>query len=446
MAVSSGWCRPAQPDISARHLSQDMIIAIAMDDEAHILTRKVSRMIHRILFNTRKISPLRLTLFSTVLLDELITGFPVVGLPLLRDQLGLSYGQIGLLFSVEALSGMIFSPIISLLSDRGSKRWWVIGGSLGLAISLVVMGSTHNFDLLLAAFALSSPAGSAAVGLSQATLIDAAPQESTKTMTRWTLMGSVGDLLSPLAVATIATLQLGWPALCWLGTAAWLGAALAVGFQRFPRPTGVVDKTETTGDVKLWAGLREALRDPVLLRWAALSLIPTMMDEVFLGFVALYLRDVLHASQVVIGVALTVSMVGSLVGLLTLDRVFRKSRISSVRLLSWLALLSLVGVIGFLVTRSIWLATVTLFVIHLGVAGWYPIAKAQAYDRQPGRSGTVRAVIGLGAPFEVALPGLVGIVAGRFGALAGVALLGLAPLLILLLVPKSRKVIHSKSH
>ncbi len=446
MAVSSGWCRPAQPDISARHLSQDMIIAIAMDDEAHILTRKVSRMIHRILFNTRKISPLRLTLFSTVLLDELITGFPVVGLPLLRDQLGLSYGQIGLLFSVEALSGMIFSPIISLLSDRGSKRWWVIGGSLGLAISLVVMGSTHNFDLLLAAFALSSPAGSAAVGLSQATLIDAAPQESTKTMTRWTLMGSVGDLLSPLAVATIATLQLGWPALCWLGTAAWLGAALAVGFQRFPRPTGVVDKTETTGDVKLWAGLREALRDPVLLRWAALSLIPTMMDEVFLGFVALYLRDMLHASQVVIGVALTVSMVGSLVGLLTLDRVFRKSRISSVRLLSWLALLSLVGVIGFLVTRSIWLATVALFVIHLGVAGWYPIAKAQAYDRQPGRSGTVRAVIGLGAPFEVALPGLVGIVAGRFGALAGVALLGLAPLLILLLVPKSRKVIHSKSH
>jgi len=421
-----------------------MIIAIAMDDEAHILTRKVSRMIHRILFNTRKISPLRLTLFSTVLLDELITGFPVVGLPLLRDQLGLSYGQIGLLFSVEALSGMIFSPIISLLSDRGSKRWWVIGGSLGLAISLVVMGSTHNFDLLLAAFALSSPAGSAAVGLSQATLIDAAPQESTKTMTRWTLMGSVGDLLSPLAVATIATLQLGWPALCWLGTAAWLGAALAVGFQRFPRPTGVVDKTETTGDVKLWAGLREALRDPVLLRWAALSLIPTMMDEVFLGFVALYLRDVLHASQVVIGVALTVSMVGSLVGLLTLDRVFRKSRISSVRLLSWLALLSLVGVIGFLVTRSIWLATVTLFVIHLGVAGWYPIAKAQAYDRQPGRSGTVRAVIALGAPFEVALPGLVGFVAGRFGALAGVALLGLGPVLILLLVPKSRRVIHQK--
>src|SRR5215472_15505386 len=191
MGVSSGWCRLAQPDIFARHLSQDMSIATAMNDEAHILTRKVGRMIHHILFNARKVSPLRMILLSTVLLDELITGFPVVGLPLLRDQLGLSYGQIGLLFSVEALSGMILSPIISLLSDRGSKRWWVVGGSLGLAISLVLMGSTHNFALLLAAFALSSPAGGAAVGLSQAALIDAAPQESTQTMTRWTLMGSV---------------------------------------------------------------------------------------------------------------------------------------------------------------------------------------------------------------------------------------------------------------
>jgi len=416
-----------------------MFIATAMDDEAHILMRKVSRMIRRILFNARKILPLRSTLLSTVLLDELITGFPVVGLPLLRDQLGLNYGQIGLLFSVEALSGMILSPIISLLSDRGSKRWWVIGGSLGLAISLVLMGSSHNFGLLLAAFAFSSPAGSAAVGLSQAALIDVAPQESTQTMTRWTLMGSVGDLLSPLAVAVIASLQLGWPALCWLGAASWSGAALVLGLQHFPRPTDVINDTGAATNVRLWSGLREALRDRVLLRWAVLSLIPTMMDEVFLGFVALYLRDVLHASQVIIGVALTISMAGSLLGLFTLDRVFRKSRISSVRLLSWLALLSLVGMIGFLVTRSIWLATVALFVIHLGVAGWYPIAKAQAYDRQPGRSGTVCAVIRLGAPFEVALPGLVGIVAGRFGALAGVGLLGLAPVLMLLLVPRGEK-------
>jgi len=59
----------------------------------------------------------RWTLLSMPLLDELISGFPVVGLPLLRDQLGLSYDQVGLLFSVGALSGMVIEPFINILSD-----------------------------------------------------------------------------------------------------------------------------------------------------------------------------------------------------------------------------------------------------------------------------------------------------------------------------------------
>jgi len=95
--------------------------------------------------------------------------------------------------------------------------------------------------------------------------------------------------------------------------------------------------------------------------------------------------------------------------------------------------------IGLLTTRSIWFAAVSHFVISLGAVGWYPIAKAEAYARQPARSGTVRAVASLGRPFEVALPGIVGFIAGHFGVLASVGFLGLAPVLILLLAPRPRK-------
>jgi hypothetical protein len=94
-------------------------------------------------------------------------------------------------------------------------------------------------------------------------------------------------------------------------------------------------------------------------------------------------------------------------------------------------LLTLIAVIGFLSIRSTWIAPLWLFLIGFGASGHYPIAKAEAYTRQPGRSGTVRAIINLGAPFEVALPGI----AGRFGILASLAFLGLAPLLILILIP-----------
>ncbi|MBV9707934.1 MAG: MFS transporter, partial [Chloroflexi bacterium] len=228
-----------------------------------------------------------------------------------------------------------------------------------------------------------------------------------------------------------------WSALCWFAAILWLAAGLIVWPQRFPHPAGLPDDNDTASDVSMLAGLRKALRDPLLLRWAVLSLLPTMLDEVFIGFAALYLRDVLHASQIEISMILIVHMLGGFLGLLIVDRLV--GRMTSQRLLVWLALLSLIGVIAFLSIHSILFATLALFIIGLGAAGLYPLAQAEAYARQPGRSGTVRAVIGLGMPFEVALPGIVGLVASRFGVLAGVALLGLAPLLILLIAPRRGK-------
>ena len=387
----------------------------------------------------RQANIFRWTLLSMPLLDELISGFPVVGLPLLRDQLGLSYDQVGLLFSIGALSGMVIEPFINILSDRTSKRYWFIGGLLALAASFALAGGSNNFIVLLAAFALMFPADGVGVGLAEATLIDALPQEGMQTMARWTLMGSIGDLLSPLTVAAIIALPLvlpAWTTLCWLAAALWLGAALFVWPQRFPSRATSRNKEDAPA-VSALAGLREALGNPLLLRWAVLSIIPSMMDEVFIGFAALYLHDVLHASQAIISMVIAIQMAGSLLSLLALGPLLK--RIAPHRLLFLQALLVLVGVSALLSLHSIWVAMLALFITSLGAAGWYPIAKAAAYAQLPGRSGTVRAVVSLGAPFEVALPAIVGFVAGRFGVLAGVGLLGLAPVLILLLVPYKHK-------
>ncbi|MCM8748966.1 hypothetical protein NET02_07415 [Thermomicrobiaceae bacterium CFH 74404] len=63
------------------------------------------------------------------MLDELATGFPVLALPLIRDELGLSYVQAGLLFTVGELSSLVLEPLISVLSDRRSKRLPVLAGT-----------------------------------------------------------------------------------------------------------------------------------------------------------------------------------------------------------------------------------------------------------------------------------------------------------------------------
>jgi Na+/melibiose symporter-like transporter len=280
--------------------------------------------------------------------------------------------------------------------------------------------------------------GKAALGAAQSTLIDQQPRETVRVMARWTMAAGVGDVLAPLAVTLLVGLHLGWPALCWLAAMLWLGLALFIGIQmgmqRFPAPRHS-EQAETR--TPLLATMRTALQDRVFLSWAALSLIPTMMDEIFIGFATLYLHDVLHISEAAIGLFVADLTISALLSLLVIER-WLLQRIAPARLLAWLSVPVLIGMILFLSTRSLWLLALALFLIGAGVTGWYPIARGQAYARFPGRPGMVRTLISLGGPFEIVLPGIVGLIASNFGIRAGVAVLGIAPLLVLLLLPGTR--------
>src|SRR5947208_1929721 len=263
----------------------------------------------------KRFSTLRTTLFSIVLIDELIAGFPVVGIPLLRAKLGLSYEQVGLLFTVAGLVAMVLEPMINLLSDQGSKKRWILSGLAIFVVAPLIAGYAGNYAILLLAFVLAAPAGALVVGLAQAALIDLDPQQSLRTMTRWTLLGGIGDFLSPLTVAIVVSLGFGWTALCWIEALCWLTIILVLLPQRLSKPKLTLEEAATaTPAPKLLESLRQAVRDPELLHWAVLALIPTMVDEIFLTNVTLYMSDVLHASEALIGFMLTISLVGTIIG------------------------------------------------------------------------------------------------------------------------------------
>ncbi|HEV2662094.1 MAG TPA: hypothetical protein VGU68_15910, partial [Ktedonobacteraceae bacterium] len=101
-----------------------------------------------------------------------------------------------------------------------------------------------------------------------------------------------------------------------------------------------------------------------------------------------------------------------------------------------LAVIIIIGMACFLTLHALWLAGVALFIIGVGATGLYPIALGQAYQCYPGRSGLVRTVISMGAPFEVLLPSIVGLVAGHFGVITSICVLGTAPFLVILLALK----------
>ena len=387
-------------------------------------------------FSRQRIPLLSAILLCMPLLDELVSGFLFIGLPLASKQLQLNYTQIGLLFAAGALSSMVLDPLINLLSDGRAKRLWIVGGLLVMIASVALAGVAKSFVLLLCSFIVIYPAITTALDLSQAVLIDQNLKESARIMTRWTIMANVGDLLAPIIVSLVIVLPGGWSTLCWLSCGLCLIAAALTSVQRFPRQKPANDEEEEAEtSVRLLDGLRVALRDPLLLRWVTLSILPTMLDEIFVVYATLYMHDTLHMNTALIGSLLTIHMIGAFLGLFVLERVLLR-RFAPHHILIGLALIIIAGMVCFLTLHAIWFTGLALFVIGVGVAGLYPVALGQAYQYYPGRSGIVRAVISLGAPFEVVLPSIVGFIAGGFGVMASICLLGTAPIFVILLAFK----------
>ena len=290
-------------------------------------------------------------LLSYGLMDEFVSAIPVIGAPLLRSDLGLGYGELGLLFAVAALSGFVFEPTLGLWSDRHGKRWWLIGALAVLTICFAALGLAGTYAELLVLFAVYDPAVGIAVGLAQAVVVDDA-DDAIRVMTRWTLMAGIGDIVGPLAITALAAAHQGWRALAWLGAAVWAALLVAtVGVRFAPAPSAA------RGDrgAGTWTLVREALAMPTLWRWAIVAWIPTMIDELLLAFAALYLHDVRHASEAEVGLLITGTLVAGMAALTLLDRVpglRAMAHQNPRRLLALMALGVLLGMGGFLMAAT----------------------------------------------------------------------------------------------
>jgi FSR family fosmidomycin resistance protein-like MFS transporter len=363
---------------------------------------------------------------------------PVLTTPLLRGELHLSYAQVGLLFTAAELAGFVVDPLINTLSDQWPKRRLLLGGMLGLALGFALAATSRGFALLLLGVMVIGATNGVALGLGQALLIDLQAAPSLRMLTRWTIMAALGDLLAPLLVGAALAAQFGWRTLWWGSALLWLAAAVAIWMQRLPAARHPVHETTHQVDwPALRANLLMGLRTPRLLRWIFLDIFPTLLDELFLVFAALFLTDKLGTPPATASLLLIAPVIGGLSGLALLHAL--DSRFSAFRLLQGSALVTGAGLIVFLVARTSLLTVIGLGLAGLGASFWYPIVAAGAYDSLPGRSGTVRALGSLRKPLEIALPLLLGLAAERWGITWGVGLLLVAPVGVLLLAPRPQR-------
>ena len=377
--------------------------------------------------------------------DELNYGASGAALPALRADLGLTYAQVGLLLGLPHMIGTLVEPILMLLGDTRLRRRLVIGGGLAVSASLMLIAGARSFPALLLAFILSFPASGAFVSLSQATLMDLNPGREPHWMARWTVFGSLGNLIAPLAMAVGFALGLGWR---WAFTAlAGLALALTLAalVNRFP-PRPALAETRP-GDEEpprrgmpvsemarsLWA----AARNPRLWRWTLLLQLADLMLDIFTGYAALYFTDVVGATPEQASLALTALMLAGLAADLALIPLLE--RVPGRKLVRLSAAAALIVFPAWLLAPWPAAKIAGLVLIRFATLGWYPVLQGEAYASAPGQSGTVMALGSLAGFLGGALTWLVGWTASRAGLPAAMLLLLAGPLSLVLFVPRVDK-------
>jgi FSR family fosmidomycin resistance protein-like MFS transporter len=362
--------------------------------------------------------------------DELAAGIPFVGAPDIRAEFGVSYALAAgwVLAAIQAASIMLEPPLF-LLADRWPRKALVAGGLALLGATCGLASLAPTYGLFLVAIAAFGPLSGCGVGLSQATLMDANPDNRERLMMRWVVLGSLGDLATPVLFSALALLGLAWRGAFSVAGALFLAHAWLLWRQTFPeRPA---PKESDPVKPSLLASLREALGSRALVTWCIAATLCGLLDETLVAFGALHLTDGLGASVHARDAALGALLGGNVVGAVATERLL--AHVAPVRLLLGLSAASAIALVAWIAAPSLGLGIPALAAVGVCSAGHYAIAKAQAYRAWPDRSGAVNAVRTLFLPFDVLAPIGLGLVADRFGLRAALALLLAQPLGLLLI-------------
>jgi len=373
-------------------------------------------------------------------LDEFIYGAREAAWPLIRADLGLTYVQIGMLLGLPGIISGLTEPVLGILGDIWKRRVLVLGGGAVFALSLLLTGLSRTYVWLLLSFVLLSPASGAFVGLSQATLMDVAPQRHERNMARWTFAGSLGVVLGPAVLAGCLALALGWRAI-FIGAAVVTTVMLLLARRiAFGGPQSAVGSSDEAAGSEitafwdgLWAALRALCRRDVL-RWLLLLQFSDLMLDVLLGYLALYFVDVAQVTLTRASTAVAVWTGAGLLGDFLIMRLL--TRVSGLRYLRISAAVELLLFCGFLLISAFAGKLLLLALLGLFNAGWYSILKAQLYSSLPGQSGVAMAVSNVFGLFGSLIPLGLGFVAETAGLPVMMWLLGVGPLALLAGLPR----------
>jgi FSR family fosmidomycin resistance protein-like MFS transporter len=331
--------------------------------------------------------------------------------------------------SLPAAIGAVIDPLVGLIGDTGRRRRLVLAGGVAFAASLLVFASAPTLAVLVVASCGLWIASGAFVGLGQATWMDLEPARTERNMATWVVAGSVGDVAGPLVLAGALAVGAGWRSATLAMAAVALPVLVAAARLRFSAPHPEIRDLRSA-----FRGAVGALRRRSVLRWLTLLEVTDLLQDVFLGYVAVYLVDVAGTSPAQAGLGVAVVAVSGLAGDAAVPALLR--RVEGLRYLRWSAAAMLLAYPTFLLVDGTAAKLALLAPVGLLRAGWYAILDGRLFAELPGRGGTVQAIRSPADLLGSTLPLAIGILAERIGLQPAMWLLLAAPVGLLVLLPR----------
>ena len=372
--------------------------------------------------------------FLIEFLDELVFSISEAALPFIRDDLHLSYAQIGLALSLPGFIANFIEPFLYAISDVWKRRAVILIGGMFFTISLFLTGISTSFALLLASFILFNPSSGAFVSLSQASLMDADPLRRENNMARWTFAGSLGVVIGPILLAAAAWIGFGWRGM-FIGVALLATLILLFAWTRIPHDKPHPVSSPRFGDIfKQFGATFTALKNWTVVRWLILLEFSDLMLDIFYGFLPLYFVDI--AGFTPAQAALSVSIwagVGLLGDFLLIPLVERVKGLDYLRLS---VIIELILFPTFLLIQASWLKLVIVALMGFFNAGWYAILKAKLFESMHGQSGAALTLDNVSGLIGKLIPFGIGLFAQAYGLGAAMWLLLAGPIALLLGLPR----------
>ena len=369
-------------------------------------------------------SGLLASLLLVTFMDEWLTFFPAGALDAIRLDLGLSYTQAGAVLAGLSLGGVLGTPLGGLAADFVDRRTLLAGGAFGYAAAMAVFGLSSEFGLLLVAAFAWGASSDAFIHPTEVVLVQLYPDEVETRIAQQNLGSAVGDILSPLTIAAVFALGFEWRVL-FLGGGIIM-VAYGVWFLTLEFPAVPAREDGHTP----WSSLLSVARDIRVLRLALVLMLYATLDEPFVAFVILFLRDGGGYSEAVATLLAGGYIVGGLFGFLLVP--WLTGRIAGRMLPLALTVVLALGVAT--LTYGFDPVSISVAALLAGVSGaaFYSIIQARALTIRPSQVGAVGTVVSyIDTAGMLVMPILVGAIADAAGPRAGLAVYVAIPLVIL---------------